>query len=200
LGDRDRERVRDHERAHEQRDPGEGQQRVADDLDEAARLLLVLLRLLGPAADDLRVGEERLDLREQGARVDAGLRLDADRVERAHLVEELLRGRLVEDGERRAAYAHFWELGDAGDRELPRRAERLRADPVADVEPLAARRRLVDDDLAGAGRPAPGGELRRVELLAARGDRETERGRAAGRDDLAVLADQLQRRRRDRSR
>ena len=77
--------------------------------------------------------QQRLDLGDQVRLLDAGLGLDADRVELPDLVEELLRGRLVEDREGRAADAHVRELGDAGDRNICARAERLDADPVADA-------------------------------------------------------------------
>src|SRR6476659_4735895 len=105
--------------------------------------------------------------------------LDADRVELAGLVEELLRGRLVEDREGRATDADVRELGDPADPHLTGRAERLNADPVADVEAVARGRRLVDHDLAVAVRPASLGQLGWVERLAGGRDREAERRRAA---------------------
>ena len=52
LSDRDRERVRDHERADEERDPGECQQDVLEERDEA-QVLLVLLDLGVRVAHDL---------------------------------------------------------------------------------------------------------------------------------------------------
>ena len=63
LGDRDRQRVRDHEAPDEQRDPAEREQEVLEDVEEAARVLgrLLRLRLTGPHLGARP--EQRLDLR-----------------------------------------------------------------------------------------------------------------------------------------
>src|SRR4029078_2734673 len=119
LRDRDRERVPDHERADEQRDAREREQRVAQERDQAASGLLVLLRLLRAASDLLGRAQQRLDLREQRGLLHPGLRLDANAVELATLVEQLLGGGLVEDREGRAADAHVRKLGDAADLQGP---------------------------------------------------------------------------------
>ena len=65
LRDRDRERVRDHEAADEERDAAEREQEVPQERDELVRVRRVLRRLLD-AADDLRVRrQDRLDLADQ---------------------------------------------------------------------------------------------------------------------------------------
>ena len=51
LRDRDRERVRDHEAADEERDAGEGEQEALEEGDELVRVGRVLLRLLGGELD-----------------------------------------------------------------------------------------------------------------------------------------------------
>ena len=72
-----------------------------------------------PAAAPVRTcvfgGRTVLDLLEQRRVRDAGLRRDVDLVELARLVEERLRGREVEDRERRAAEVELAaaELDDA---------------------------------------------------------------------------------------
>src|SRR5581483_8851121 len=97
-------------------------------------------------------------------RRDARLRRDADLVEPADLVEDALRRREREDGDGGAAErGDAPELDDAGDPVALRRLARRHADDVADAEVLLARRVLVDRDLVGAARPAPGDERQRVE-------------------------------------
>ena len=63
LRDRDRERVEDHERADEERDPGEGEQEVADEGRELADVVLGASCASCAPVLHLRVGrQQRLDL------------------------------------------------------------------------------------------------------------------------------------------
>ena len=86
LRDRDRERVRDHEAAHEERDPGEREQEVLQEADEARRVGRVLLRLrarrCAPATCGGSTGRE---LASELRGDDARLRGDRDLVERPAL-------------------------------------------------------------------------------------------------------------------
>ena len=101
LRDGDRERVEDHERADEERDPGEGEQEVAEEGRELADLVLGVLRLLH-AGLHLGVGrQERLDVGDELLRGRSLRCRDGDRVVLPLAVEERLRGRDVEDRERR---------------------------------------------------------------------------------------------------
>ena len=91
---------------------------------------------------------ELLRMRRRAPRARRRLRGGLHRVELALLVEERLRGRDVEDGERRAAErAQIAVPGDPDDLVLPGGAERRDADPVADGELLLVRDPLVDRDL-----------------------------------------------------
>ncbi len=63
LRDRDRERVEDDERADEERDAGEGEQEVLDEVRELADLVLVLGCLGGRRAHLCVVRQDRLDVR-----------------------------------------------------------------------------------------------------------------------------------------
>ena len=75
------------------------------------------------------------------------------RVELALLVQQLLRGRHVEDRERGAAdRAQIAVLGDPDDRELLRRPECRDADPVSELQVLVAGDALVDRHLGAAAR------------------------------------------------
>ena len=65
LGDRDAERVRDHEGADEERDEAEREQEVLEDRQEAVRVLRRLLRLLLARAHLRGRGQERLHLRDE---------------------------------------------------------------------------------------------------------------------------------------
>ena len=103
LRDRDRERVRDHEAADEERDPGEGEQEAPEEGDELVRVGRVLLRLLGRELD-LRGGrQDLLDLLDELRLGHALLGGHRDLVELAFLVEDPLCRRQVEAGERGAA-------------------------------------------------------------------------------------------------
>ena len=65
LGDRDRERVRDHEDPDEQRHTGEREQEVLEDREEAVGVARLLLRLRLSRPHLLGRREERLDLRDE---------------------------------------------------------------------------------------------------------------------------------------
>src|SRR6185312_9961680 len=110
----------------------------------------------------------------------------------SHLVEEPLRGRRVEDGDRRAADRLYGrERDDSGDAELVLGASRGDADRVADREVLLVGSAVVDRNLVRTVRPRAGLQRERVEtLVAVRVDAGGDVRGAAGRDRLAVLVDQ----------
>ena len=193
LRDRDRERVRDHERPHEQRDPGEGEQERAEERDEVVRVRCIVLRLLAPRQHLSCRWEDCLDLvHELGVR-DVGLGRDGDLVQLTGLLEETLRSREVEAGERRAANRETRaELDDAGHAHLFDRAFRLDTDLLADLEVLVAGGLLVDDDLVRT-RPAALHQRQRIEDRVAVRDREPEVWRSARHDRLPVVTDELRR-------
>ena len=137
LLDRDRERVEDDERAHEHGDAGEGQQEVAQVVDErrllAHRAVGVGLRRLHPqrhvrrqaggldAPHDLGVGH-------------AGPGAHADGVHLARPVEQPLGGRQVEHGEGGAGGADVAQPHEPGDPVALGRLARGDVDLVADPE------------------------------------------------------------------
>ena len=136
-------------------------------------------------------GRISLHLGDELLRRDAGLRGDADLVELADLVEEALRRREVEAGERRPAdRGHGAVARDPRDPERLDRSPRLHADRLADLEVLLPGRRLVDDELVWPG-PRALHEGQRVELRLRRIDAEADVRRAAEDDRLPVLADQV---------
>jgi hypothetical protein len=114
-----------------------------------------------------------------------------DLVELALAVEELLRGRQVEHGHRRAANRDAGELHDPGDAELLHRAVRLDADRVALLVVIRGGRFLVDRDLVAPVRPPAGDELERIEARRPARDAEAEIRRATVDDGLSVTSDQL---------
>ena len=137
LRDRDRERVRDHEAADEERDPREGEQEALEEGDELVRPLGVLLRLLGRERPRARGGRICLDVLDELRLGDARLRPHRDLVELPLLVEDPLRRRQVEAGERRAADRRDRaEPEEAGDAETLDRPVALDADHLAEVEVL----------------------------------------------------------------
>src|SRR5262249_4128210 len=191
LSDRDRERVGDHEGAHEECDAAEREQKA---LQEAEKGLWVAgsLRGLALARPDLRRGWQDLpDLTEQLSLAHPGLGGGADLVELALLVEELLRRREVEGGERRSADVPLAaEIEEAGNAHRHRRALALHADLLPDLDVLLRRRGRVDRDLAVRG-PFALLQDNRVEARLRRVDREADVRGAAELDHLAVPADQL---------
>ena len=192
LGDRDRQRVRDHEAAHEERDAGEREQEIPDEAREPVDALLVLLDLSRGVAHLSRGGQDRLDLGDQLRRRYARLRLHADQVELSHAAQECLERRQVEHGEGRTADRDAGQLHDPGDPEPLDGAVPLDADRVADLVVLARSDVRVDRDLVRAVWPVARRELERVEaLIAGRVDAEGEARRAVGRDHLAGAADEL---------
>ena len=145
LSDRDRERVRDHEATDEEREAAEPEQEVLDEAQAILRLLAVRGRLSGAGLDLRRLGQERPDLLDQLRIGDAVCGADADHVELAALVEQHLRGREVEDRDRRAAERVLLaEADEAADPVLRDRPLAERADRVADREVLLRGRGLVD--------------------------------------------------------
>ena len=129
-------------------------------------------------------------MRDRVARLDG----DVDLVELAFLVEELLRGRQVEDRERGATERGVAELDDARDLELLLRA-------ASRQEPDRARRSsrraseavfLSTATSCVADRPGAREERERIEALVATGvDAEGEPGRTVAIEHLAVPADEL---------
>ena len=189
LGDRDRQRVEDHERADQQRDAAEAEQDHPDRVHAVVDVLGVLLRLLGAVLDlDVR-GDERLDGLDQLGRRGAGLRGDRDRVVAALAVEDLLRGLDVPDGD--AAEAERVDLAvarRAGDLVAVLPGGGVDDDGVAELVVLLVRRPGVDHDLIAAVGPGAGLEVERAEprvvLVVAGAD-------ALLGDGLAVLADDV---------
>ena len=120
------------------------------------------LACASPTRTCARRGQDLLDLRDELLVVTPGLAATRDLVELARLVEQPLRGREVEAGERRAADRRDRaEPDDPGDPQLLDGALGLDADRLADLEVLLVRGRLVDDDLvrrrARRPRRAPAG-------------------------------------------
>ena len=125
---------------------------------------------------------------------EAGLGGDVDLVELALLVEQTLRGREVEDRQRRAA-----ERGRRRRSRRCRRCGRCCSAPRA-ITPIVSPTLKclllggvrVDRDLVGPDGQRAGDERERVEaLVAVRVDAEAEAGGAARRDHLAVAPDEL---------
>ena len=140
-------------------------------------------------------GEQRLDLGDElaGRHVRAS-RATSIESSLPSLLKMLLRGREVEDRERRAAEraARPPKRTSADDAVLLHRAAREHADRVADLEVLLARGLRVDRDLVRAAGQWPLDEHERVEaLVAVRIDAEREARRAAARDHLVVATDEL---------
>ena len=160
LGDRDRERVRDHERADEERDAREREQDVLQEGDEAVEPTSCPSSPASVAATTCCVGGSSGWISEISVRlVDARLGLDADRVELTGLSKSFC-------AVGRSKIANVAPPIDPtpGSSAMPAirnsrgRAERLHADRVADVEALPRRRGLVDHDLVGRFGQEPCGE------------------------------------------
>jgi hypothetical protein len=148
LCDGDRKRVRDHEAANEKGDAAETEQELLEEGDEFVGVLgvLVCLRL---ARTHLSCGrKDLLDLLQQRVIRDARLRRHRDLVELPRSVEQLLRGRQIETGQRRAADRRDRaELDQSRDAQPSNRSLGLYADRLADLEVLLVGGRLVDHDL-----------------------------------------------------
>ena len=89
LGDRDRERVGDHEAADEERDPAESEQEAAQERDEAVRLGRIVVAPAGRPSSPARSQECSPEAREPALVRHARLRSDRDLVQPAGLVEQL---------------------------------------------------------------------------------------------------------------
>ena len=197
LGDRDRERVRDHEGADEERDAREGEQDVLEEGDEAARSFLSSFDLRVRCRGRRRRRQQRLDLGDELRIADARLRLDPDHVELARPCRRRCWAvGQVEDREGRAAdRADAGELGDARDaRTIAGRADAWTPIVSPTSKPFAAAVALSIAIWSAPRRPGAGGQLRRVELLLGRGSTEKPSdGAPPVVDHLPVLADQLER-------
>src|SRR5581483_7678314 len=113
------------------------------DREEVVRVLRRLLRLRLARANLRGAGQDRPDLRDELRGGDVRLPRQLDRVELALLVEDRLRRRQVEDGDRRAAErADAAEARDADDAVVLFRALREHADLVADRVVAGVRRLL----------------------------------------------------------
>ena len=193
LGDRDRQRVGDDERADEERDPSEREEEGPEEGDELVRVLGIRLRLLTAGLYLCGARQDPLDLGDELGIGDARLRGDGDLVELSDLLEEPLRRGQVEARERRPSDREARaELDDARDTHSLDRSFGLHADRLPDLEILLGRRLLVDDDLVPA-RPAALDQRQRVEDRGAVRDRETEVRGASGDDRLPVVPDELRR-------
>ncbi len=103
LGDRDRERVRDHEGADEQGEDAEGEQELLEDSERLLHVVDALLRLSRGGLHLRGRRQQRADLAGELLRRHAVPCCDLDLIELVDLVEQLLRGRDVEDRDRRRA-------------------------------------------------------------------------------------------------
>ena len=102
LRNGDRQRVRDHERADEQRDAAEGEQEALEEAEEA-RLARILVGLTFSGAHLGAGRQDGLNRRDELRLGRALGRSGTDLVEPPVLVEQLLRGGQVERGQRRPA-------------------------------------------------------------------------------------------------
>ena len=191
LGDRDCERVRDHEAPDEQRDSAEPDQDVLDHAHVVLGRLAVRGGLYLRALDLGGLREERIDLPHELRFGGAGLRCDADHVEPTDLVEHTTTGLEIEDRDRRAAdRVDGAEADDAGDPVLRHGAVGEDANGLPDLEALLLGGRLVDRDLAVATRPLARHELERVHGLVGGGVEREREPVVDLADRLAGLVDQ----------
>ncbi len=191
LGDRDGQRVGDHEAADDQRDAAEGEQEVAEVRHPVACFLGPGLALRGGRLDMSGGGQQRPDALDQLARGDALARSHLDLVELSGLVEQPLGGAQLEGRDLRAPERLDRPvLDDAGDAELPHGAERADADRVARLQVLLPCGRAVDGDLLATSRPASLHDGERVEARVGSGVDGERRGAPAALDHLPVLADE----------
>ena len=194
LGDGDRERVGDHERADEERDDPEREQELLQEAGECVRVARVGLGLAVPLRTCVCGG--RIARIEESR--SASLTPDFFETRIWSSLPSLLKRRWAlfrsKPGEGRAADVEpaGSELDQAGDGERLRAPLRLDLDPVSDLDVLLARGRLVDDDLVRAG-PRAVDERERVEPRLGRVDREAQVRGSAEADHLAVRADQVRR-------
>ena len=202
LGDRDRERVRDHEacrrRARRRRTRAGSRWRIERKPLVSFVACFASACAVRTCAVGGRIGWISFT---SCAGVTSGLRRDVDRVELALLVEDPLRGREVEDRHRRAAERRdAAELHDPDDRVLhaPGRARSRRS---CRRPRSASSRRCSRRSPPRAARPARAAAtsssgLKRWSPFGM--DAEREAGSAAARDHLAVAADERARGRRCR--
>ena len=101
LRNGDRQRVRDHERADEQRDAAEGEQEALEEAEEALRLARILVGLTFSGAYLGAGRQDGLNRRDELRLGRALGRSGTDLIELKVLVEQLLRGGQVERGQRR---------------------------------------------------------------------------------------------------
>jgi hypothetical protein len=152
----DREGVEDDEGTNEERDEAEDEQRR---VEERERLLQALRLLVGDGCARFSLSAVREHCRNAIAKLTgrhAVLGRDLDRVERAHLVEQLLRGLELEDRERRAGeVVGIAESDDPNDFEGSLGPLEQNVDAVTDREVIALCRSRVDHDLVGRGGNAP---------------------------------------------
>ena len=202
LRDRDRERVRDHEAADEQRDPGEGEQEALEEGDELVRVGRVLRRLRR-AVRTCVPREHRRDVASSCASLTPGL---AAATAIWSSLPTLSNSRCAVGRSKPASVAPPIEIDGAeldepetvsicstGPRPGRRSCRRSRSPPPS--------RCRVSITTSFAPGPVALDERERVERRLAVRDREAEIGCAAEDDRLAVVADQLSpRRRRRRSR
>ena len=192
LRDRDRERVRDHEAADEERDPAEREQEAAQERDEGVRLRGVVAAPAAVAVFTCAVGgtfcRSSLDELLVG---DAGLRGDRDLVQPAALAEQLLRGRQVKPA--RVAPPIVETDPKWTKPEMRSRCAAPSACTPIVWPTLKSSLFAVDSSITTSPRPgqAPSDERERIEAGVAVGDAEAEVRRAAVDDRLAVVPDQL---------
>ena len=191
LADGDRERVEDREGADEQGDRREDQQRRRD---ERERVVDRGRQLVGDglATDDLHPGRQQLGDRPlQLDVVSAGRGEHVDRVVAPGRIEQALRGRQVEAGQRDAGQVVITaERHDSRDRERLRPVGQVDQHPVSDREVVFGGRRLVHHDIVGRRRSVALDQPVRGQLRI-RIEREPQRRAPAASDRVAVAGHEL---------
>ena len=190
LGDRDRQRIRDHERADEQRDAPEGEQEGLQERDEAGGVLGVLGRLLARRCGPASRGQD--DLRDRRRPVASGTRRAWPRPESGRACPACRTGSAPCSRSNPASVAP--PIDDTAPNStnpeiriccaLAHGPARRCVSPTR--ETLLLRSAAIDDDLPGL-RPGSGHQGERVELRLRRIDAEAEIRRAAEDDRFAVL-------------
>ena len=139
-------------------------------------------------------GQQRLDLPDQFRLGDARFGADPDQVELAALVEQALRGREVEDGDRRAAdRVDRAEAHDAADAVPLDWAVSERADGLSDLEVLAGRRSPCRSRSGRRRGATARHELERVQALVGGGVDADGDALVRVSDRVAVLVDESRR-------
>ena len=193
MRDEDREGVEDDERADDEPDGREADQRQAEVADALTDGLGSLLGQLRRRDDLVARSERRLEIACDGPRRGAGIRGDVDGVEGARRREHPLRRREVERGDRHASEIGLaLEAEQSHDRELLGRSLEEHADAIAHLESVCPGRAFVDEHLTFAARwPALAVVRERERACARLRPREPDRRRETVLDRVAPVTDEL---------